>query len=124
MLPYFVSPNMGVLPHSAEPYSLDDQAPTYGNKDFKYIHEYLNWEFEDNQRPVVFYPETAYWRRFHDLRLLAADEEASASKKRMYGQLIFAAGWEWSYWLNDAMAAGAAWNPFIEIEDEKEALKF
>ncbi|KAJ3228765.1 hypothetical protein HDU81_005887 [Chytriomyces hyalinus] len=139
MLPHFASPNMGVLPHTVEPYALDDKAPTYGNKDFKYIREYLNWELENNQRPVVFYPETAYWvsvdidvplflplyfeRRFHDLRLLAADEEASASKKRMDGQLIFASGWEWSYWLNDAMAARAAWNPFVEIEDEKEALK-
>ncbi|KAJ3264941.1 hypothetical protein HDU77_007030 [Chytriomyces hyalinus] len=139
MLPHFASPNMGVLPHTVEPYALDDPAPTYGNKDFKYMREYLKWELENNQRPVVFYPETAYWvsvdidvplflplyfeRRFHDLRLLAADEEASASKKRMDGQLIFASGWEWSYWLNDAMAARAAWNPFIEIEDEKEALK-
>ncbi|ORY29294.1 hypothetical protein BCR33DRAFT_579335 [Rhizoclosmatium globosum] len=139
MLPHFASSSLGVLPHTVEPYALDDPAPTYGNKDFGYIREYLNFELENGQRPVVFYPETAYWvsvdidvplfmpmyfeRRFHDLRLLASDEDNSTHKNRMDGQLIFASGWEWGYWLNDAMAARAAWNPLIEIADEKEALR-
>ncbi|ORY15656.1 hypothetical protein BCR33DRAFT_731394 [Rhizoclosmatium globosum] len=139
MLPHFASPRLGVLPHTVEPYALDDPAPTYGNKDFKYIREYLNFELENGKRPVVFYPETCYWvsvdidvphfmpiyfeRRFHDLRLLASDEDNSTHKNRMDGQLIFASGWEWGYWLNDALAARAAWNPFVEIKDEKEALR-
>ncbi|KAJ3006391.1 UNVERIFIED_CONTAM: hypothetical protein HDU68_004092, partial [Siphonaria sp. JEL0065] len=139
MLPHFASSNLGVLPHTVEAYSLDDPAPTYGNKDFKYIREFLNWQLEEAKRPVVFYPETAYWvsvdidvplflpiyfeRRFHDLRLIAADEDNSTSKNRMDGQLIFASGWEWGYWLNDALAARSAWNPYSEIKDDKEALR-
>ncbi|KAJ3115313.1 hypothetical protein HK100_001400 [Physocladia obscura] len=139
MLPHFASKNLGVLPHTVEPYSLDDPAPTYGNKDFGYIREYLNWELENNERPVVFYPETAYWvsvdidvplfmpiyfeRRLHDLRILAADQANSTTKKRMDGQLIFASGWEWGYWLNDAMAARAAWNPQVHIINDNDAVK-
>ncbi|KAI9332142.1 hypothetical protein DFJ73DRAFT_856035 [Zopfochytrium polystomum] len=130
MLPHFASPSMGVLPHTVETYSLDDPAPTYGNKDFKYIREYLGWEREQNERSVVYYPETSYWvsvdidlplflplyadRRLHDLQLLASDEESSSSKTRMDGQLIFSSGWEWGYWLNDSIAARAAWNPQLE----------
>ncbi|KAJ3124031.1 hypothetical protein HK100_011381, partial [Physocladia obscura] len=139
MLPHFASKNLGVLPHTVEPYSLDDPAPTYGNKDFGYIREYLNWELENSERPVVFYPETAYWvsvdidvplfmpiyfeRRLHDLRILAADQANSTSKNRMDGQLIFASGWEWGYWLNDALAARAAWNPQVQISNDNDAVK-
>ncbi|KAJ3077219.1 hypothetical protein HDU98_006406 [Podochytrium sp. JEL0797] len=139
MLPHYATKEMGVLPHTVEPYALDDPAPTYGNKDFSYIREFLNWQLQENRHPVVFYPETAYWvsvdidvplftplyfdRRLHDLRLLAADESASKSQKRMDGQLLFTSGWEWGYWLNDAMSARAAWNPFVEVESHAEAVK-
>ncbi|KAJ1548673.1 hypothetical protein HK405_000813, partial [Cladochytrium tenue] len=127
MLPHFASPTMGVLPHTVETYALDDPAPTYGNENFKYIREYLAWERELGVRSTVFYPETAYWvsvdidvplflpiyadRRVHDLNLLAGDEDASPTKRRMDGQLIFSSGWEWGYWLNDVIAARAAWDP-------------
>ncbi|KAI8614131.1 hypothetical protein BC830DRAFT_1128868 [Chytriomyces sp. MP71] len=139
MLPHFASKNLGVLPHTVEAYALDDPAPTYSNKNFDEIRQYLNWELANGDRPVVFYPETAYWvsvdidvplfmpiyaeRRLHDLRLIARDENASVSKKRMDGQLIFASGWEWGYWLNDALAARAAWNPFVEIENDADAFR-
>ncbi|KAI9209031.1 uncharacterized protein BJ171DRAFT_488260 [Polychytrium aggregatum] len=136
-LPHFATKNLGVLVHTVEEYALDDPAPTYGNKDFKYLRDFLNWERELGNRKVLFYPETAYWvtvdidvplflpiyadRRVHDLRLLAEDEQNSASKRKMEGQLIFSSGWEWSYWLNDSVAARAVWNPFSDEPTQREA---
>lgn len=123
MLPHHADKRLGVLPHTVQHYSLTDPAPTYGNKDFGYIRDFL-WQ-EAGTRPTVYYPETAYWvsfdvdvplflpvyadRRLYDLRVLAKDEETK--HKKMDGQLVFSSGWEWGYWLNDVIAARAAWNP-------------
>lgn len=123
MLPHFADPRLGVLPHTVQHYGLTDKAPTYGNTDFGYIRDFL-WQ-EVGSRPVVYYPESAYWvsfdvdvplflpiygdRRLSDLQLLASDEKANG--KKMDGQLYFSSGWEWGYWLNDAMTARAAWDP-------------
>lgn len=135
MLPHFADPRLGVLPHTVQHYGLTDPAPTYGNTDFGYIRDFLRSEV--GKRPVVFYPETAYWvsfdidvplflpiygeRRLSDLRLLSADEIA-AGDSRMDGQLVFSSGWEWGYWLNDVLAARAAWQPELEAGNRDEAL--
>ena len=123
MLPHFADARLGVLPHTVQHYGLTDQAPTYGNTTFGYIRDFL-WQ-EAGRRPVVYYPESAYWvsfdidvplflplyadRRIADLQLLAADEQAKHEK--MDGQLFFSSGWEWGYWLNDVLTARAAWDP-------------
>ena len=39
-------------------YSLQDPVSTYG-EDFSDILEYMRWEA--GRRPVLYYPETAYW---------------------------------------------------------------
>ncbi|KAJ3215531.1 hypothetical protein HDU67_000319 [Dinochytrium kinnereticum] len=137
MLPYYASNNLGVLPHTVETYGLDDPAPTYGNTDFGYMREYIKWELRNGNRSVVFYPETAYWvsfdidlplflplyaeRRVHDLRLIASDEDAEPTHGRMDGQLIFSSGWEWGYWMNDVVAARAAWDPKTSAPSPREA---
>lgn len=123
MLPHHADPRLGVLPHTVQYYGLQDPAPTYGNTDFGYIRSFLKSQL--GRRPTVFYPETAYWvsfdvdvplflplyaeRRLSDLRLLASDEAELG--KKMDGQLVFSSGWEWGYWLNDVVAARAAWDP-------------
>lgn len=128
MLPHYADPRLGVLPHTVQHYGLGDPAPTYGNTDFGYIRDFIHQEV--GQRPVLWYPESAYWvsfdvdvplflpiyaeRRLSDLRLLQADENAnrmSVPGAKMDGQLLFSSGWEWGYWLNDVIAARAAWNP-------------
>lgn len=135
MLPHHADKRLGVLPHTVQHYGLTDPAPTYGNTNFDYIREFLHQEA--GSRPVVFYPETAYWvsfdvdvplflpiyadRRLADLRLLAKDEAEGAAK--MDGQLIFSSGWEWGYWLNDVIAARAAWDPGPESARQADALK-
>ena len=142
-LPHFAVSELGVLPHTVEHYGLDDPAPTYGNETFAYMRDFLQQEV--GLREVVWYPETAYWvsfdidvplflpvygeRRIHDLRLLAADEDAGRmgrgvhAGKRMDGQQIFSSGWEWGYWLNDVITARAAWNPHLNSSSDAEALR-
>lgn len=135
-LPHHADERLGVLPHTVQHYSLTDPAPTYGNTDFGYIRDFLRQEV--GRRPVVYYPETAYWvsfdvdvplflplyadRRLYDLRLLAKDEDAPGAGK-MDGQLVFSSGWEWGYWLNDVIAARAAWDPGPTSASQIDALK-
>jgi hypothetical protein len=140
-LPHYADPRLGVLPHTVQHYSLTDPAPTYGNTNFGYIRTFLQEQV--GRRPVVWYPETAYWvsfdvdvplflpiyaeRRLYDLRLLASDEDKGLmgrgvhAGKHMDGQLIFSSGWEWGYWLNDVIAARAAWNPRMSTGDHGDA---
>ncbi len=134
MLPHHADKRLGVLPHTVQHYGLEDPAPTYGNTNFGYIRDFLLQEI--GSRPVVYYPETAYWvsfdvdvplflpiyadRRLADLRLIAKDEERLG--KKMDGQLVFSSGWEWGYWLNDVIAARAAWEPALAKRTQKDAL--
>ncbi len=142
-LPHFADPRLGVLPHTVQHYGLTDLAPTYGNSDFDFIRKFLRQQV--GRRPVVWYPETAYWvsfdvdvplflpiyaeRRLYDLRLIAQDEESgltgsgATAGQRMDGQLIFSSGWEWGYWLNDVVAARSAYEPFVSVRDHTQALR-
>jgi hypothetical protein len=131
-LPHFADPRLGIMPHTVQHYGLDDPAPTYGNVDFSYMRNFLRNEI--GRRPVLWHPEVAYWvsfdvdvplflplyaeRRVHDLRLLGADATAT----RMDGQQYFSSGWEWGYWLNEVVAARAAWDPHLEAPTDQEAL--
>jgi hypothetical protein len=133
-LPHYADARLGVLPHTVQPYGLDDPAPVYGNTDFGYLEDFLR--METGRRPVLWYPESAYWvsvdvdvplflplyaeRRLADLRRLAADEDANRMAvpgARMSGQLLFSSGWEWGYWLNDVVAARGAWQPSVGQSD-------
>lgn len=142
MLPRHADPRLGVLAHTVQHYGLDDPAPTYGNKDFGYMLDFLLEEV--GRRPVYYYPETAYWvsfdvdvplflpvyaeRRLSDLRLIAQKEDAGLAGRgahaggHMDGQFIFSSGWEWGYWLNDVVAARASWNPHVEADDGRAAM--
>lgn len=142
-LPHFADPALGVMPHTVQHYGLDDPAPTYGNTDFGYVHAFMKREV--GRREIVWHPETAYWvsfdvdvplflpvyaeRRVHDLRIIAADEDAGRmgegphAGKRIDGQYTFSSGWEWSYWLNDVVTARAAWDPHTEAKSDDDALR-
>jgi hypothetical protein len=141
-LPHYADARMGVMPHTVEIYGLDDPAPTYGNTDFGYMKDFL--EEEVGAREVLFYPETAYWvtydidvplflpvyaeRRVADLLALQADQAAGKmgrgahAGRRMDGQLFFSSGWEWGYWLNDVVAARAAYDPHGAAGSSRDAL--
>ncbi|MBU1431575.1 hypothetical protein KKF91_13615 [Myxococcota bacterium] len=135
-LPHYADPRLGVYPHTVQHYALDDPAPTYGNTDFSHLRRFL--QLEAGARETVWHPETAYWvsfdidvplflpvyarQRFHDLRLIAGDEAAGIMAP-MDGQVIFSSGWTWGYWLNDVIAARAAWNPRLDVADERQAFQ-
>jgi len=140
-LPHFADSRLAVLPHTVQIYGLDDPAPTYGNSSFSEIRRFMS--MEAGGRDVIYYPEAAYWcsydvdvplflasygeRRVHDLRLIAADENAgrmgrgALAGSRIQGQLLFSSGFEWGYWLNNLVAMHAAWNPHMEALSDSEA---
>ncbi len=130
LLPTQNDKRMVLWAHTVQPFALDDYAPTYGNTDFHYIRQAMR--DHSAVRKMVWFPESAYWlstdidvplfmpvyaeRRIHDLQLIRADEtsgmmgaDASGHQHRISGQMIFSSGWEWGYWLNDLIAAEAAW---------------
>lgn len=141
-LPHYADRRLGVLPHTVQHYALDDPAPTYGNMGFDHIRRFL--QEQAGRRPTVWHPETAYWvsfdndvplflplyasRRVRDLRLLAGDEQAGRMGRgehagaMMDGQLTFSSGWEWGYWLQEVVAARAAWDPHLEHATDDAAL--
>lgn len=130
-LPYYADKRLGVFPHTVQLYSLDDEAPTYGNQNFTHLFKYMF--LEADRRETIFYPETCYWvfydmtvplflplyadRRLHDLRLINREERRT--NKKIRGQINFSSGWEFGYWLNDMITARAAWDPLMEMNDER-----
>lgn len=145
-LPLYANSKVGVLPHTIQIYSLDDPAPTYENDNFldmfRFIKMAATGAVENRRREVLFYPETAYWvsydvdvplflpvypyRRVHDLRLIARDENSGEMKRKnahINGQVIFSSGWEWGYWFNDVITAEAAWNPRAEAPTSEAAFQ-
>lgn len=118
-LPYYADSRLGIMAHTVQIYALDDPAPTYGHQDFSDMHRFMR--LNSGKRPLIWYPETAYWvnydihvplflpvygrQRWHDMALL--NQEAL----KLDGQIIFSSGWEHGYWLNDLIAARAAWQP-------------
>lgn len=142
-LPHYADERLGVLPHTVQHYALDDPAPTYGNESFEHIRTFL--QQQAGRRPTLWHPETAYWvsfdndvplylpvyasRRVRDLRLLAADEDAGLMGRgehagaSMDGQMVFSSGWEWGYWLQEVVAARAAWNPRTDLPSDEAALR-
>ncbi len=135
-LPYYADKRLIVHPHTVQIYSLKDPAPTYGNQNFSEIERFVGMTL--GQRPVMFYPEAAYWvsydvdvplflpvyaeRRVSDLRILARKED-SLGRGRMDGQILFSSGFEWGYWLANVVAMRAAWNPHLEAANDLDAFR-
>lgn len=137
-LPHYADPRLGIMPHTVQHYAVDDPAPTYGNNDFDFMFDFM--VREAGSRTVVWHPEAAYWvsfdvdvplllpvyaeRRLHDIRLIAAAEDAGATGSGgnagvpIDGQLTFSSGWEWGYWVQEVVAARAAWDPRTELDDD------
>ncbi|HEY9842698.1 MAG TPA: hypothetical protein V6D23_19695 [Candidatus Obscuribacterales bacterium] len=130
-LPYYADPRLGVMPHTVQIYALDDPAPTYGHKDFSEMHRFMR--MVSGKRPMLWFPESAYWvnydinvplflpvyarQRLHDLRLLTREG------LDLEGQMIFSSGWQDGYWLNDLLAARAAWDPLAAQATDEQALR-
>eukprot|EP00439_Symbiodinium_sp_Y106_P026528 s5902_g3.t1 len=120
-LNYFADAKIVSMPHTVQAYSLTDPAPTYGNANFSDLREWTAFLLQQG-RPVVFYPETAYWVNY-DIsvplflaplyasdRLEDADTlDAMPAAAPLLGQLNFESGWQWGYWLANSVQALVAW---------------
>lgn len=137
-LPTYASGGLGVLPHTVQVYSFDDPtAGAYGNDNFGYMSDYMNYEASLNKRDVLYYGETAYWvnvdvdvplflplsgqRRLYDLRRTARLENEGGYK--ITGQMNFESGWEFGYYLSNVVCARAAWNPIMDESDDWKAFE-
>lgn len=138
-LPHYADPRLGILPHTVQIYSLDDPAPTYGLENFSEMFRFI--QLEAGHRPLLWFPETSYWvnydinvplflpvyaaRRLHDLCLLGGSRLPGNHRKALpiQGQMLFSSGFEWGYWLNDRIAARAAWDPAAGKLQEEKALE-
>ena len=61
-LPTYADAGLGVMPHTVQVYSFSDpSANSYGNQNFTYMSDYMNWEASQKKRDVLYYGETAYW---------------------------------------------------------------
>mmetsp|Transcript_21496 Transcript_21496/g.48478 ORF Transcript_21496/g.48478 Transcript_21496/m.48478 type:complete len:821 (-) Transcript_21496:164-2626(-) len=126
-LNYYANPKIVSMPHTVQAYSLTDPAPTYGNTNFSDLREWTRFLLQQG-RPMVFYPETAYWvnydisvplflaptyasDRFEDAETL--DTMAAAPP---LGQLNFESGWQYGYWLANAAQARVAWQTPGSVE--------
>jgi hypothetical protein len=138
LLPTYADPGLGVMPHTVQVYSFDDPAANvYGNTNFSYMSDYMLYEASLKRRDVLYYAETAYWvnvdvdvplflplsgqRRLYDLRRTARLEAQGGYK--ISGQMNFESGWEFGYYLSNAVAARAVWNPRLEVPGEWEAFR-
>jgi len=127
-LSFYADSHIVAMPHTVQIYSLVDRAPTYGNKDFGDLRSWTQYLLQQN-RSVVFYPETAYWvnydsgvplflapiyakTRFDDANIL----DSLAQGKQVLGQLNFESGWQWGYWLGNMAQAAVSWQRFPSLD--------
>lgn len=135
-LNYFANPQIVSMPHTVQAYSLLDPAPTYGNTNFSDLRNWTSFLLQQG-RPVVFYPETAYWVNFdisvplflapiYSLdRVEDADTlDAIPGSVPLMGQLNFESGWQWGYWLANSVQALVAWRPLTLMEAFQHLLRF
>ncbi|CAE7492352.1 unnamed protein product [Symbiodinium pilosum] len=120
-LNYFADARIVSMPHTVQAYSLTDPAPTYGNANFSDLRDWTGFLLQRG-RPVVFYPETAYWvnydisvplflaPKYATDRLEDAETlDAMPAAAPLLGQLNFESGWQWGYWLANSVQALVAW---------------
>eukprot|EP00927_Polykrikos_kofoidii_P054344 TRINITY_DN48772_c0_g1_i1.p1 TRINITY_DN48772_c0_g1~~TRINITY_DN48772_c0_g1_i1.p1 ORF type:complete len:920 (+),score=96.32 TRINITY_DN48772_c0_g1_i1:123-2762(+) len=118
---YYANPTIVAMPHTVQIYSLRDPAPTYGNVDFSDLRNWTRYLLQVG-RPVVFYPETAYWVNYDSGVPLflapvytksrvedALDLDSMSGPRPVLGQLNFESGWQWGYWLANSAQAAVAW---------------
>lgn len=123
--------------HTTMYYDLFD--PVNGAYHHEAFDEHRDFLFERLQadKPVGYFPETAYWVAFdnsvpqylplyvrnrwedlHTIRSTALSEEHAT----LQDHVQFSSGWEWGYWQQDVMTLRAAWavpdDPEVLFEDQ------
>lgn len=135
-LNYYANPQIVTMPHTVQAYSLLDPAPTYGNSNFSDLGNWTSFLLQQG-RPVVFYPETAYWVNFDisvplflaPIYALDRVEDAGTIDSMqgsvpLLGQLNFESGWQWGYWLANSVQALTAWRQMPLQRTFQQLLRF
>lgn len=128
-LPAFADPEVGTFVHTTMFYGLRGPAPVYGNVDFSRQRDFL--EDEVGERPIVYFPESAWWLTFDNAMPLFLpiyverridDLNYLATVPGVEGHVTFSSGWEWGYWLTDLAIARGSWEPERTFEPALEEL--
>ncbi len=107
----FANPKIVPWIHSVMYYDLfEDTDGAYQHQDFSPHRQFLLQHLQ-NQQPIAYFPESAYWVAFDDsvptylpiylytrwLDITDIDKMGTPLKQHV----LFSSGWEWGYWQND-----------------------
>ncbi len=107
-LPEKANPAMGAYVHTTMFYDMKNPAPVYSNENFNHQMEFL--KRVNGKRPVVYFPETAWWLGFDNNLPLALpitgysrglDILELLKPQKIQGHVTFTTGMEWGYWKYD-----------------------
>ncbi len=116
-LPERSVPEMGAYLHTTMFYDLKHPAPVYGNNHFNHQKDFFDRVY--GKRPVVYFPETAWWLGFDNNLPLALpitgysralDILEVLAGKDIDGHVTFTTGMEWGYWMYDHYLTRVTWD--------------
>ncbi|MBN2494403.1 MAG: hypothetical protein JXR96_07435 [Deltaproteobacteria bacterium] len=127
-LPLRADGRLGAFLHTTMFYTLTHPAPVYDCEDFSHQLDFAS-AAEAQGRPVVFFPESAWWLGFDNNLPLALpitgwsrahDVQQALAGRELAGHVTFTSGREWTYWQYDhfltrlSWDVGASWEAYLE----------
>ena len=115
-LPLQADERLGAWVHTTMFYTLDHPAPVYDCEDFTHQKDFFQQAID--QRPLVFFPETAWWLGFDNNvplvnpitgRSRQHDMEYLIDIGSVIGHINFTSGKEWTYWHYDHYLTQSTW---------------
>ena len=116
-LPAASDPGLGAFVHTTMFYAADAPAPVYDCENFTHQGGFL--EDQDGARPLVWFPESAWWLGFDDnvplaLPITGASREHDVLQvlagHDVEGHITFTTGREWTYWQIDHYLTELTWD--------------
>jgi hypothetical protein len=116
-LPLQAPDALGAFVHTTMFYTLTSPAPVYDCEDFTHQLDFLDAASEN--RPLVFFPETAWWLGFdNNVPLVlpitgwsrAHDVQVELKPYAVEGHVTFTSGREWTYWMYDHHLTRLTWD--------------
>ncbi|MCB9730773.1 MAG: hypothetical protein H6746_20040 [Deltaproteobacteria bacterium] len=123
-LPLQAPDALGAFVHTTMFYTLTAPAPVYDCEDFTHQLDFL--DAASGERPLVFFPETAWWLGFDDNVPLtlpitgwsrAHDVQVELAPYEVEGHVTFSTGREWGYWMYDHHLTRLTWDADVSWED-------
>lgn len=127
-LPSRADPDVGLFVHTTMFYDLEHPAPVYNNANFHHHQDLI--AATGDARPMVYFPETAWWLGFdnnlplflpitnfsreHDVRVVLP---RLTGTRPLDGHVTFTTGIEWNYWMFDHYLARLTWDGTTTWQD-------